>query len=639
MGAVNILGVLCFAGLLSARYRRRLEETLPLTACLGILLLFVLGMLRRLSWVDGISLALLAATAVGLAVCFLRRRSFGATFFTFLKQYFLTPGLVCVVMTAVLFWVLTSTRYVFLGDDLNYWAVETKSLWYSNGLVDGLRHCALSFSSYTPGMQLVQWWYLHVLGVWRENALYFGLFFTGSLMFLPLLRRVTFRQWYLWLLYLVAAVLGPTVFSDAAYYALSTDAALGFFFGYCLFYLWEASHGSARLPMLAAGAGLAAMVLVKQVAMVWVAASLLFFFLVCQNQKRRKEKLTLRWICVLLAPLVTFIAWFIFCRVMGLGNYLVNKGSDVVRALLQGVYERPAGLGNVLRYIARAFFASPHNMSGYWDGTKSLVGLPMAGWMVTFALIPLFCRRSVQGEERLSWRGAAVRMAGFSTLTGLFYLLVFALSFFTIFSHEVYHYAKDMEDVVQLMDRYFMPYYFGMAYLGIGILANEMQRLREAGARVASRRILATLVTVMFVFGNYQAMWYMWPSHYAQMQTRRSRGPSQWPYPAWALGIAEEARAQTRILPATSNVTFFLAYAMVPVSFVGLPTQVREAGDGPEALKEYIVERGITHVVALDEENENYGFLCRSFGIALDLEQLYRIDLETTPMTLTPVSE
>lgn len=634
MGVVNVLGVLCAAALLSARYRRRLEETLPLTVCLGMLVLFVLGMLRRLNWVDGLSIALLIVTLIWLVFRFVREKAFGTVLFKFLKEYILTPGLVCVAVMAVLFWVLASVRYVIDGSELNYWAVEVKSLWYSNGLVDGAHHCALRFSSYTPGMQLVEWWYLHVFGAWQESIVYFGLFFTRSLMLLPLLRKATFRQWYLMVLYVIGAVMGPTVFSGAVYNALTTDAAMGFFFGYSLFYLWDATKREGN--ELVVGAGLAAMVLTKQIAIVWALAALFFFFWICQG--KRQGKFTRRWVAALALPLLCWLAWFVFCKVMGLENDLVTTGSNSVQELLQGTYQRPSGTGNILKFITKAFFLSPLNRSGDWDGTRAYLGLSMAGWLVVFAGVPLLCRRSIQGEAPLKRGSAAVRLAHFSTGLGLAYLLIYIISFFTIFSKEVYRHANNMESIVQLMDRYFVPFYFGMAYLCLGIVTGEMQRLREAGSVAAPRRIFAGLAAVLFAFGNYQAMWYIWPSHYMQTHTGENWIAYQRENTSWFLAIPEEERPETRILPASSKATSYLSYAMVPVSFVGLPPDLLLSCEMSE-IEEYIVRHRITHFVAVDKENAAYQCISKAFGIAPVPEQLYFINQSTMPFTLEPVAQ
>lgn len=485
MGFLNVLSFLGICLWMCYRFERRIEETLPPVICLWMVVLYGLAIFKQLSWVDPLLLAVVGCSAAWLVFRLATRKSTWGSLWSFLKTYVLTPGFIAMILLAGVFWVLTSARYVIDGDELNYWAVEVKSLWYHNGLVDASHHSALQFSSYTPGMQLIEWWYMHVVGVWRENVLYFALFYTNALFLLPFMRKTTFRQWPSIPLFVLAGVLAPTVFSGAVYTMLSTDASVGILFGYALFMLWQAENEERFIP-LAVGSSLSALVIAKQAGFIWAVFALLFFVFV--TRKRRTIVRRYAWAFALAAPLVVWLSWYVFCRVNHLGNQLTGSGFSAVQAILSGSYVRPSGTGNILKYILYAFVASPPNMSGYWDGKTSWLGLPLLGWLIVFGAIPLLCRRAIQGEEPLSRKSMAARVAVIMVTVGLGYTLMYAISFFTVFSNEVLRYANNQWGVTALMDRYFIPYYFGAGYLSFAILTEQLALWKRQGKKIMDAR-------------------------------------------------------------------------------------------------------------------------------------------------------
>ena len=128
MAIINIMAFGCAVCLLSCRYRRRMEETLPVAVCVSIPVLYVFAMFGALLWVDAVSIVLLAATGGWLLLRMQSGRLSLAETVRFWKTYLLTPGLAAVLLLGVVLWYLTSVRYVYYSDDLCYWAVQVKSL-------------------------------------------------------------------------------------------------------------------------------------------------------------------------------------------------------------------------------------------------------------------------------------------------------------------------------------------------------------------------------------------------------------------------------------------------------------------------------------------------------------------------------
>lgn len=632
MALLHLVALGCAVGLLCHRYKRRLEEALPVVVALGIFALYLLAMARALAWVDLLAALMVAGTA--LYACYQLRSKPGGwrRVSHFARSYLLTPGLVAAFLTGLLWWYLTSVRYVYNSDDLNYWAVQAKSLWYSQGLVDGLHHCAPRFSSYTPGMQLVAWWYMHLAGSWTEGVLYFAQFFTNVLWLLPLLRRSTFRQWWAVPLFVVAAVCGPTALSNTVYCTLWTDNTLGFLFGYVLYQLWHASQGDRMAP-LAVGAALCALVLTKQTGMLWVAAALAFFLLVRRPQGQGLS--AGRWALAFAAPLAAQCSWLLFCQVQGLGSYLTSYGTDSLRALLQGSYQRPNGIGLVLKHIVRVFFTMPPNTHGYWGGA-AYAGLPMALWLVLFAAVPLLCRRAAGEESPLAGK-AAKRMALYGPVLGLCYLLAFAFSFFTLFYSEVGYWAESPVHVASLMDRYFMPFYFGMAYLSVGLVLDVCHgRLRKLSSPWLTRALPGGLMALLLLFTNWQMMGYMNPHHYSQQPREGPSFQDMRDHTDWFQALGPEGQPEARVLLCSSYPSFTLAYALVPTSVVELPQAVLDSSSPLEALVQFVGENRVTHVVAQAENNATYRLVESVLGLRMAPGCLYQVRWDGETLALTP---
>ena len=155
---------------------RRFERVLAPALCGLMLLLYALAVPRKLAWMDGVAVAALAGTAIFAAGALALRRLSARELATRFAKNVLTPGALCFAGLCALFLWASSPMVVWWGDDSGYWALEVKSLWAYGGLVGADRHLALSFGTYPPGVQLLQWWAMHALGsVERAGAVCYAL--------------------------------------------------------------------------------------------------------------------------------------------------------------------------------------------------------------------------------------------------------------------------------------------------------------------------------------------------------------------------------------------------------------------------------------------------------------------------------
>lgn len=621
MGGLNILALCCAVCGVSWRFKRRIEETLPICVCAGMLVLFLLAMARKLLWVDGIALVMVVLSFLWLLIGFMRRRLTMKALGCFLKTCILTPGFVAVLALGIGFWILTYCRVVGYGDDLEYWAVQVKSLWYSKGLVDGAHHCALTYSSYTPGMSLVEWWVMHIVGAWEENVLFFALFFVNSLFLLPLIKRSTFKRWGCIPLFVFAAIAGPTMFTGAVYQALWTDSTLGFLLGFVLYQLWDGERGNS-FTLLSVGLALCAMALAKETGLIWVLVSFGFFVLVCKGT--RQGRWNWRYSCVFVSPVIVTALWKVFCWRNGLGSFLTDTGQMSIQSLLDGSFVRPTGTGLVLKHMLHAIFLVPTNMDGAWNGMTSWLGIPPAAWLVVFILLAVLWEKTRQREPALAQTPESKSLPTLMIVIGLCYALVFYLGFFTVFYYEARIYAARPANVGRLMNRYGMPVYFGIGYLMTGMWLAVKERFLAAGQSRLAKRIAGCMLAILLLFTNWQALWSMIPKEAARSSQSNHIAYLREHTP-WFLAIKEEEIPETRFIAARNDSIAHYANAMVPASFVRLSHQ-QLAIATPDTLLALIRDQKVTHMVAIDDQNLTYELAEKLFGFPMEIGQLYRIE-------------
>ena len=182
MWVLTFLAILLVAELIAYKQGEKLADTLGITCCGCILLLYFLAFFRILSWIDYISIPVIIAIAV-LVI------SEGAT-----KDYlrhFLTVQNICILVTLVLLSVSQIPRVASWWDDINYWATDVKAMLAIDGFAGKYGNVSPEFGDYPPAMSLFKWLFVHI----NPKEYTEGLGFSGYLCFnfvllLPLISRL-----------------------------------------------------------------------------------------------------------------------------------------------------------------------------------------------------------------------------------------------------------------------------------------------------------------------------------------------------------------------------------------------------------------------------------------------------------------
>ena len=130
MVLLHMLAVFICILFLAWRFRVTLVEALPVFTCGLVLTLYVLAFLHHLSWIDAVAALMVIMFVVWLAS---RKKEERESFIRVCRHNMTQPSFVLGVILLVVVAVCTSAKMVTWWDDFNFWAVDARALYFSDG--------------------------------------------------------------------------------------------------------------------------------------------------------------------------------------------------------------------------------------------------------------------------------------------------------------------------------------------------------------------------------------------------------------------------------------------------------------------------------------------------------------------------
>lgn len=220
---------------------RRIEECIPLTFLGTCLCLYVFYCLNLLI-IGRIFVYILMASVVVLAVRKVTKNRVDRNW----KNTVFTPAAVAFLLLAVFFYLFSLKLTPSVWDELRLWSAMPKAIHFSPMLQVGEGSLLYStMQSYPPGMALLVYFLTSLQKGYYEFSPFFTTAIFGAALFLPALKTVSWRKWFLilpsviifLLIPLLLTINGSEAAGDWAYYYLSLfiDPVLGLLFGYGIF--------------------------------------------------------------------------------------------------------------------------------------------------------------------------------------------------------------------------------------------------------------------------------------------------------------------------------------------------------------------------------------------------------------------
>lgn len=454
MAVVNVAALLAGTLWICAKAKESLTDGIPVAVGILTFLLYGLAFVRRLSWIDGFSTALLAVTLLW----FLRRSGEEKKkILRWLKETLVTPGAVVSLAAIVLVSISVSQKTVAWWDDYNFWATDVKSLFYLDGFAGKYANVAPEFGDYPPGTQLLKWWFAHLSGGEFREGLMFAGYYVLLLSFLcPLLRFL--RGWNP--LVLLGCLLGLWFFPSVAevFYleGMCADLVMALAYGAFLAAAFDRDGHSRLFYTVRMALYLMMMGWAKNTGLLWMVFALLFLLLLYglerKKTERRERRLRLRELTAAFAfGFCCYGSWMLFC--LGMRRVAKLTGT-ALRMAAGGTLVLPDYASQLVKAFAEAFFTSPlHRSEGLLlDATPFLlwVLLSAAPWALWRLEKKYRCFLSV-----------------FLAVSGVLFYAINLLCHLTIFAQETQY--LEAFGMVSSMERYGAPFTVGGLYL-IGFL-------------------------------------------------------------------------------------------------------------------------------------------------------------------------
>lgn len=565
---------------------RRFEVALPTVFCLWMLLLTALAAMNALYLLDRISVGILVL--VILAFLYLMLRDKENKLLRRAWRNIFTPGLVVFLILAVVLYYLCESMVVWWADDVFYWALEPKGLWYLGGLSDSLGSIVDGFATYTPGMPVMQWQVLHFFNDYSESLLYYTLYLSYAIFLLPLTSKLTWRQWWAIPLLCVALIALPLLGNALSYTFLGVDTALASCFAFVLIILRREPRD--RLALLL---GLCGLVLIKENGILLCLLALIFALMERGNKSNHQVSPNGAWYCWF-APLFTIGAWAAFCLWKGYKGAGDGYTLGQLTAVVNGTYQLPASW-NLMP--ASLWYAITHMPSTVRLLTAlPLVAIPKLGWIVLLNLFPLALIPACG-------RKPMIRLSLFVFIGSVCYLGLILLSFAITFNREIAAYSgENVNNLSLLLERYLAPLMLGIGALELWLAMEAL--LEKKLTKIGKTGVVTTLSLVLILCFNWGSLGdTLWPAGYESRADTISVTAQTEETNFWSDALQDRVGAVVLIgFGNDSEYIENLNYTFAPARFL-LPDE--RSGDAV-SLKEQIRERKANYIVCLDDSNELY---------------------------------
>lgn len=341
---INIVALLFFSIAIGYKYRESVVSTISVTMCSLIIILLGLAYLRKLEFIDYISVFLIAYC---IRFFFKNKKDFQE----YLSEYRIYDKLLVVVCIYMCVCFIAIIRIASHWDELGVWAIEVKSLYFLNGFAEKGKHVAIEFGDYYPAQMLYEWWTCHfVKGNYIEGLMYVGYYWLYISFLMPAIGKIRLYGYRYVLVPIVSVVVFlvlPSITDVFSYSFLSVELLMSATYGALLFAIFSSQKSSKEYVRLQILLYSMILLLLKETGVIYIA---MFLFLViglkyCRSQL--KQKITERNIDLFkpieiilleLVAILPVVSWKIFCIAFDRRKYFDGLAYKALKDILKGRY-------------------------------------------------------------------------------------------------------------------------------------------------------------------------------------------------------------------------------------------------------------------------------------------------------------
>lgn len=489
LGYITILAVFVIAAFIAIKCREDFYDTFPMTISGMILALYVLAFSQSLLLINWVSLGLLAGIGI---YCGSRWQKKGKELALQLKSELLSWKTLLLLGVIIIITFLVKDKVALWWDDVNYWAVDAKALYFNNGFAGKYGNVAPEFGDYPPAIQLFKWFFLHFASSFKEGLM-FGAYHCMNLVYaLPLLSKLKSKNPLFGLIGLAGVFLLPGIVDGIAQEGTCADVTMGLVYGAFLWAAYDDKGHKEGFYFTRMTLYLCVLVLTKSVGIEWAFFGVVFFLLLyIKRLKEQKISFKIKWKPVFgmcMACLLTEGSWLMFCLLNRRVAKLTGAG---VKIALSGDFTLPDNTMIKMGHFLRGFAYYPMHMDNTWGMDLS----SLAVFVLVIAVVVLFWKMQILQK----WETR--RMLLFIVVTALAAYGIIFLGHITIFAGELQY--LDDAIMARSIARYGAPFSVGLIYLLMGIYIFSEKKSRVPAYAVC----LAFVLFTTSLPGAYQTLY------------------------------------------------------------------------------------------------------------------------------------
>lgn len=287
---INVIGFILMNIILAYILKECILSVLPISISALTIILFILCLIRHLSWIDYFFILATAAIVI-LAYCLRRKVDWLK-----LKAIILDLNNVVIFGILIFIYIIAWNRIGSDYDELGVWALEVKTMFYTNGISMPNMHTSVGYANYIPGQMLIEWWFCHLFpSQFNDGLMFFGYYsiyyFTISPLFIY---RDAQNKWISFarnLIMIPILFVLPSSFSIHEYSMLSVELLMSAIFVCIIYSLFDAQpHTKAYIRIQWIALSVMLVMLKKDAILFLILAHFTAFLLIYIDHKNAKSE-------------------------------------------------------------------------------------------------------------------------------------------------------------------------------------------------------------------------------------------------------------------------------------------------------------------------------------------------------------
>ncbi len=284
--------------------KRKIEETMPVSIFLTIIIEFIVGLMcKNLEVSFVITLFGVLMTLVIAVFSAIKKK----IFFQFIKEKVLTNGLL--LFTLLFVWIyLISRMYVVRDfDEYSHWATVVKNMIAFDRFGNyELSTCNSMFPGYPPGISLWQYFCCKLYGKYHEGTLYQAMDLVLVSCLLPVCKKFDYKKIIQNFIAIGTMMCLPMLLYKEMFGSLYVDALLGFVMAYALYMIYRSEAKEGICFFVCLTITLSVLCLIKASG-IFLAVIAVVILAVCQNKLIDDKKTKYKQLSLTLGTTIGFV--------------------------------------------------------------------------------------------------------------------------------------------------------------------------------------------------------------------------------------------------------------------------------------------------------------------------------------------